>query len=313
MIILTKNHLDAELQQNTQLAGQFRLVVRGPDGDIRRDTGWFDNLILDSGLNRWGTGAVSGGAAIGTGTSTPVATQTGLDAQTAYTTTQTANTYGNSGSSPYYGTYFITYTFALGALNGNYTEVGIGWASGANMFSRALIVDGSGTPTTLTVTSAEQLSVSYTLRGYVPTTDVVTTPTIGGVSTTVTTRAANASTTGWGAEMRASKDTNYAAVLGSFPVYNGAIGAITASPSGTPSAPGSLTTPTYVNNSLTTVRTLFYGLTNGNLSGGITAMLCPFAYYNYATYFQYGFSPAISKDSTKTLTLSVSHTWARRP
>lgn len=310
MIILTKNHLDAELQQKSVLAGQFRLVVRGPEGDIRRDTGWFDNLILDSGLNRWGTGAVSGGAAIGTGTSTPVASQTGLDAQSAYTTTSTAVTQSNSGASPYYGIFSITYTFALGALNGNYSEVGIGWASGSNMFSRALIVDGGGTPTTISVSSAEQLSVSYTLRGYVPTADVVTTPTIGGVSTTVTTRAANASANAWGVDMTVSKG-----FVSSFIAYayNGAIGAITALPSGTSAQATSVSAGTYVNNSLSTTRAVFFGLTDGNLSGGISAARCGFGGSTGLTNFQYGFSPAISKDSTKTLTLSLSHTWARRP
>lgn len=307
MIILTKNHLDGELQQKSVLAGQFRLVVRGPEGDIRRDTGWFDNLILDSGLNRWGTGAVSGGAAVGTDNTVPAASQTGLLAQSAYTTSTTSSTFGNSGSSPYYGTYSVTYTFALGALNGIYYEVGIGWASGANMFSRALIVDSGGFPTPITVLSTEQLSVSYTLRAYVPTAPVVTTPTIGGNITTVTTIASLASSNGWGADMGGTKN----GISSSCVVFNGALGAITASPSGTSATISNSTVTSYVSNSLTSTANVFCSLTSGNLSGGISAARIGFG-YNYSTYFQYGFSPAILKDSTKTLTLSMSHTWSRR-
>lgn len=308
MIILTKKHLDVEVSNKTVLAGQFRLVVRRADGSIRRDTGWFDNLILDAGLNRWGTGSVAGGAAIGTGTSTPNASQTGLDAQSAFTSTQQSTSAGNSGADPYYGTRSLTYRFALGALNGNYTEVGIGWATGANMFSRALIVDAFDVPTPITVTSDEQLDVSYTLRGYVPTTDVTGTVTIGGVSTSTTLRAANATTAEWGARMSGSKATIGTALQ--TVAYNGSLGAITAAPSGTTGTSGGTTAAAYSNNSLTITQTATYGLVDANLAGGITAVRFRFS---STTDFQCGFSPAIAKDSTKTLTLSMSHTWARRP
>lgn len=309
MIILKKSYVEAELASKTALAGQFRLVVRGPEGDIRRDTGFFDNIILDSGLNRWGTGAVSGGAAIGTGTSTPLATQTGLDAQAAWTTNAVVNgSAGNSGSAPYYGTLTFTYRFALGALNGNYTEVGIGWASGANMFSRALIVDALGNPTTLTVTSAEQLDVTYVLRAYVPTVDTSTVVTIGGVSTTVTGRAANASTVGWGAQMSVSV-ANYTG--NNYTVYSGGIGAITGSPSGTTSVSPNWSVAAYVNNSRTINITSSWSLTQGNVgAGGIGAFLFLTASNGY---FQFGFSPTIAKDGTKTMTLNCSYSWARRP
>lgn len=309
MIILTKNHIDAELQQKTQVAGQFRLVVRGPDGEVRRDTGWFDNIILDSGLNRWGTNTVVSGVAIGTGTSTPVATQTGLDAQSAYTSTSAATTEGNSGVSPYYGTYSVTYRFALGALNGNYTEVGVGWASGANMFSRALIVDALGSPTTLSVTSAEQLDVSYTLRAYAPIADVTTTATIGGVSTTITTRASLASNSGWGANLL-TYSKNYINNQSDNIAFNGSLGLITGSPSGATSNSSSIVASTYVNNSLSVTHTTTFGLIAGNLSGGISAVRVK---YQNSMWYQHGFSPSIAKDGTKTLSLVMSQSWARRP
>ena len=126
-------------------------------------TPWFDNIILDSGLNRWGTAASIAGAAIGTGTATPASTDTGLQSESHYTTT--GGTGGGStalGSSPYNNTVTYVYRTTLGSLNGNYTEVGVGWATG-QMFSRALILDGGGSPTTISVTSAQQLDIVYQL------------------------------------------------------------------------------------------------------------------------------------------------------
>lgn len=319
MHILTKKHVDVETSNKTAVAGQFRLVVRGPDGEVRRDTGWFDNLILDSGLNRWATGTIIGGVAIGTGTSTPVATQTGLDAQSAYTTSNQGITYGNSGAAPYYGTMLLVYRFAVGALNGNYTEIGIGWASGANMFSRALIVDSLGVPTTLTVGPTEQLDVSYTLRAYAPATDVVNTVLIGGVSTTVTTRASSVGAAGWGTSFSAKNSTEGGRSLTG--VYDGAIGAITASPSGTPTYTTTVSFAAYVNNSFSITRTAGFSLSEGNLTGGIDAMwvsigigliVNPGSNNPYSAY-QYAFSPAIAKDNTKTMNLVTSHSWVRRP
>ena len=54
------------------LEGLYRLVVRDARTDeVRRDTGWFKNLILDSGLNRLGTGTAVGYMQIGTGSTAP--------------------------------------------------------------------------------------------------------------------------------------------------------------------------------------------------------------------------------------------------
>lgn len=316
MIILTRNFIDAEVTNKMALEGQFRLVVRSADGDIKRDTGWFSNLILDSGLNRWGTGNVSGGIAIGTGTTAPNASQTGLIAQSAFTTTTITGSTGNSGASPYYGIETVGYRFALGALNGNYSEVGIGWATGANMFSRALIVDGVGNPTTITVTSSEQLDVYYTLRAYAPTVDTSTTVTIGGVSTTVLGRASLVSANGWGTGMNSAKIGISDTTL--FIVYTGAIGAATGSPSGTsefqPYGTSYNANNAYVNNSLTNSIVFTLGLNYGNLAGGIGACrVRPCSSSGYSPFFQYQFTPAIAKTNTKTLSLTFSQSWARRP
>lgn len=307
MIILTKKHLDAEVKEQNLVAGQFRLVVRGPAGDIRRDTGWFDNLILDSGLNRWGTGIPVLGVAIGTNATAPAVGQTGLIAQAAYTTTSVSTDSGNLGAPDYISFRTQTYRFSAGTLNGTYAEIGAGWASGANMFSRALIVDILGVPAPVTVGITESLDVSYSFRCYPALTDVVSVVTIGGVSTTVTTRPANVSTSAWGANINSAKGTS---ILFGAAVYSGAIGAVTTTPSGTATSASSSANVAYVSGSYTLERTATWGLGVGNYAGGVLALRSGFT---ASETYQHGFSPAIAKDATKTLTLNASCTWARHP
>jgi hypothetical protein len=56
--------------------------------------------------------------------------------------------------------------------------------------------------------------------------------------------------------------------------------------------------------------TATYGLTDGNVSGGITTARF---LSNMQSAFQCEFGTAIPKDNTKTLTLNWSVTWGRRP
>lgn len=309
MNILKRNYAEIE-SPKSGLTGEYKLVVSNADGTIAKETPWFKNIILDSGLNRWGTNYIGGGMGIGTQTSTPVSTQTGLDAEVAWTTTNSAYTTSAQGSSPYYASSIVAYRFAVGTLNGNYSEVAIGWAAGANKFSRALIVNVNGDPTTISVSSAQALDVYYKLNIYPPTSDVVNTVNISGTNYTVTTRACNVtSTSAWGANLVGTNSGFSASANSGYNVYNGAIGAITGTPSGSSlfySAAGS----TYTNNSYTAVITPTFSLTQGNLSGGISSLQVG---QSYLGTFQYGFSPAIPKDSTKTLSLTVSMSWARKP
>jgi hypothetical protein len=293
-------------------AGKYQLIVRDAYGVEKRRTPWFDNIILDSGLNRWGTGVIIAGAAIGTGTSAPAASDVGLQTQTHYTTTTGTGAGLAAGSAPNYNnTRTIVYRTALGALDGNYSEVGVGWASGS-MFSRALILDGGGSPTTISVSSSEQLDIVYQLSVYPPLVDTgPSAVTISGVSYTITGRASIVSAISgvgsWGVQL-----SNPAMRLwgGSFIGYNGAIGAITGSPGGTPTSGDGSSTNAYSNNSLTLTGMLTASLTAGNVAGGLSSVVCS---WDSQCSFQYGVSPAIPKDGTKTLSLNYSYSWARRP
>lgn len=317
-IIPTRRFLDVGMPAPAvNMKGRYQLIVRDAWGIEKRRTPWFDNIILDAGLNRMGTGTVVGGAAIGTGTSSPASTDTGLQTQTHYTTTTGT---GNGavaalGSSPYNNTVTYVYRTTLGSLNGNYYEVGIGWASGSNMFSRALILDGGGSPTFVSVSSTEQLDIVYQLSVYPPLTDTSAVVTISGVDYTVTGRASTVnSTTGWGCWNPynfANAAVSIQGYSGFAASYTGSIGAITSQPSGTQDS-GSATVAnigSYSNNSLTRSARASYGLNDGNLAGGIKSTR---AYWSVGI-FQYEFNPVLPKNNTKTLTLDYSLTWARRP
>jgi hypothetical protein len=291
--------------------GRYMLrVIDAATGGTVRETPWFDNIILNSGLNRWGTGTIITGAAIGTGTSTPVATDTGLQSQTVFTTTAGTGAGIVAGVTPNFNnTRTFVYRTALGALNGNFTEVGVGWASGS-MFSRALILDIGGNPTSIAVTSAQQLDIFYQLSIFPPLTDWTSTVAVSGVNYDVTGRAANVTATsgvfGW-----AVPETTIAlsAVTGSAHLYGGAIGAITATPSGTSfGGTGSISSAAYTNNSLQRDGSITHALDQGNISGGIQSVRVP---WNIGT-FQYQFSPNIPKDSTRTLVMNYRVSWARR-
>lgn len=315
--ILKRRFVDVGMPQNKVTAkGRYQLRKLKNGIYTGEETPWFDNIILDSGLNRWGTGTIILGAAIGTGTATPASTDVGLQTQTTYTTTAgTGAGITAAGSSPYNNTRTVVFRTTLGALNGNYSEVGVGWASGS-MFSRALILDGGGSPTTISVASDEQLDIVYQLSVYPPLTDTFATVSIGGVSYDVTGRALDVndvSSSGgndatWGVGLITpvlSTITGGTGVL-----YTGALAAITANaPSGSFAAGGTPTTDSYVNNSYTKTGFYSFGLTQGNASGGISASYAPWGEF---AAFQYGFSAAIPKDATKTLVLNYSVSWARR-
>lgn len=314
-IIPTRRFVDVGMPRSrVTCKGRYMLrVIDAATGDTVRETPWFDNIILNSGLNRWGTGTIISGAAIGTGTSTPAATDAGLQAQTTFTTTSAAGAGIVAGVSPNFNnTRTFVYRTALGALNGNFTEVGVGWASGS-MFSRALILDGGGNPTSIAVTSAQQLDIFYQLSVYPPLTDWTDTVTISGVDYAVTGRAANVTTTSDASGQSWPVGTQAVSTLNPtgnpWIPGNGSLGAITATTSGTFGSGGiSPSAATYSNNSLQREASITLGLAEHNVAGGLNTMRSAFTIGG----FQYALDPAIPKDSTKSLVLNFRISWARR-
>jgi hypothetical protein len=314
--ILRRRSTGLQFGSRMTMKGQFRLIVRTAEGNVRRDTGWFDNLILDSGLNKMGTATPISGAAIGTDATAPNVADTGLIAQAKWTTTLVGSvTKSNAGSSPYAASAVWTYRFAIGDLNGNYAEVGVGWATGSNMFSRALILDGGGSPTTITVGATEQLDVMYTLKFYPPLVDTSQSIVIDGNTTTVTGRASYVTSTSyWSPNCTYPPQASSSGGGVSCAVTDGVLGAITATITGTNSYCDGASTAAYSNGSYTRTCTYTFSLTAGNVTGGIDACYMHWAALGSGPAmgsFQYGFSVPIAKDNTKTLALSFSIAWAR--
>lgn len=157
------------LPPRVRLKGRVERIQILEKGIIVKEYDGFDNLVLDSGLNLCATtlfASLSRYCAVGTGNTAPAVGQNLLNAEVARTGTMVigAGNCGTNSPNAYTFEFKRTYDFPLGGLNGNYSELGFSPNSGANttLFSRVLILV-SGVPTAITVTSAQQLRVVYTL------------------------------------------------------------------------------------------------------------------------------------------------------
>ena len=279
------------------------------------------NLITNEGLNR--LGATPSGqqgpityCSVGTGTTTPAFTDTALVGFLA--STQTASPAGtsvtNQSSSLYYAQYTFGYRFALGAVVGNVSEVGVGWMNdGTGLFSRARILNDIGVPTTITVLSDEVLDVYYGFRVYPPETDVTGSITISGVPYTYILRARNVTggSFGWSAVGFVS---NIWPNNESGATFTGAIAALTSSPTGggeTTTQASTKSLIAYSNGSYQRDSVLTWALNDGNVAGG--AKCLSYSGHNGGSRYQVQFTPNIPKDDTKVLTLTTRHSWARHP
>ena len=179
--------------QNT-MAGRYNVLLYR-DGALHKDCGWSENLILDSGLNYLfsTTANLMGRAEVGTGTTVAAVTQTQLIASLGVGPPTgggaAAITAVNAGTPTFASKLTYSFTFTQGAIIGNITEVGVGPAGAGALFSRALIVDGGGTPISVAVASIDQVIVLYELTIVPIITDTTGTIVFNGVSTTYVARA----------------------------------------------------------------------------------------------------------------------------
>lgn len=148
--------------------------VRGGEGP---------NLILDQGLDLIATtdvyrelqndgtsGVVTlfsliAYCAVGTDSSSPTTSDTGLGSEVARTAAKFSN---DTIARPADGVYQLTRNveFDYDEANGNLTEWGFSPSSsvGSNLFNRALFLDSGGSPDTVTKTDEEKLRITYTLE-----------------------------------------------------------------------------------------------------------------------------------------------------
>lgn len=303
--------------QRVGLSGQYRLVVKEADGTVAKDTGWFDNIITDLGLNRFATALNMNVISIGTGTATPTAADTTLQTFVQFSDTGAPGAAYSPAyppqntTSPYATGYTFGYRFSIGRLNGTFSEVGISSTNdGTSLTSRALIVGGGGTPTTITVNSSQQLDAFYTFRRYPPLVDVTNTVVINGTTHVATGRASGAGEIfGWH-PLRAFNGLggNGFYVLNAGAALGPITGQLTGGTQGNQTV-NTITNSTYVSGSFTRESSQYFGTDNGNVSGGIRGMAWNIDVYGCT--FQYVLDVAIPKDVTKTMNLNVRVAWAR--
>jgi hypothetical protein len=320
---------NVSIDVNGKIRGRFRLcVLDGLTGDLKEDTGWFDNLITNQGMDwkgmappnnnvSYGQLIIGTHCGVGTGTTTPAVTDTQLTSFLAMHPPSTSqNVEGFSSSSyvagpPAYWSGIRTYNFAIGAVVGNIAEVGIGNTASTDtqpqLATHALIIV-SGSPGTISVTSSDALVVYHEERLYLDLTDHSYSFNISGTPYSGIYRRASVTT------VPQYSYVSWYTLAGTYPAfigYNGSIGAVTTKPSGSSSNPNDVpcTHGTYTAGTYTISMQAVVGLTKVNFAGGITAFTLS---SNHGS-FQFSVSPAIPKTSLYTLTMNWNISWARYP
>lgn len=182
---------------NTGVAGFINLQVKHADGKMT-ETGWFNNLILDTFFNRYAANNDMVNSAmscrVGNGVTPPDNGDTALVSQ--------IGSIARTGGSNVVGSIDVTnnrvvaksinqFIASVGSITGNISEIGFEFAPASgglhagSLNSRSLTKDSFGTPTPITVTATDQLIVNYTIEVYVPLVDYTATIpiTIDGVTT----------------------------------------------------------------------------------------------------------------------------------
>lgn len=295
----------------TQLEGRFKFQVTRPDGTSRVISDWSPNLILDSGLNRIGSGGFMTHCMVGGSSAAPSVGQTTLVTKYADSNTILSDSVGLELSSNYC---YIrrTYRFAAGVAAGNLSEVGVGWSE-TLCFSRALIVDMAGIPSTITVLSDEILDVTYEFRMYWPLIDGIATLMIDEIPYSIVSRASNVGD--WHLAMMALFVGSGSNSINSFyfgvNAYTGGVpadlGGITVGPSMAGSGSGTLSYGSaYVNNSYERSYVGYFIP---------TPVVLPITAVKFTTVlgiYKLSIDPAIPKDNTNTFYVNVKCQWARR-
>lgn len=337
-----KKYRDREIELpcagHVGIGGYFRLECVKDDGRSFWLTDWFHNNVTNAGLDMIATNSSRYNCCqVGSGTAAPSNGDTTLQTFVAGTSSDSSqgSTY-QTATAPYYTENYIRFDFAINQVIGNISELGVGpsASTGTTLFSRELIRDAAGNPTTISIPSNSQLRVHYKLRNYVPSADVVGSVNgflYGGNSSRNFTRRASGFSSGyivgatWLPTNPSGIKNNWGAmccdfgVQGSIPgrhAFSGSLGLISASPSGT-SIAGSISGNSYSAGSFSRSAVLSFSHTTGALGvkslqisgrssqqSDPTGVFCP---------FQIEFDTAIAKTANDTLNIDFQYTWGRYP
>lgn len=280
----------------------------------------FDNLITNQGLdfigdNDWRVAVQH--CHVGSGSSTPQFTDVGLDSPIASVASLAADVGSEISASPYYMYAVYNRSFPAGAAEGNLSEIGMGWSSdNISLFSRALIEDSGGNPTTITILSDEILEVTYELRVYISESISNGTVELDGVMYDYIAKAANvanpSSNNGWESPY-AIKANDVPANTNGQRVYDGEIDStILGVPAGNSLEASSHDGQPYSAGDLIASAVLNWNINSGNLANGIRCMTAKVGWSYWQIRFgAQGTDDPINKDNTQTLSFTVYHTWDR--
>lgn len=317
---------------NTKIgvSGVFNSVEVLRAGKVVRKTGEFHNLITDAGLARLAsTGSTQNSCfnyvRVGVGNAPPSPSDLALQNQIA--STSNPSSYDGSGGVNLEEGYVwrrVTWTFEEGAVVGNVSELATGWAasSSGTIFSRALVKDSEGNPTTITVLADEQLRVTWEHRRYWATEDVTGVLVNEGNKGGVYNYRVRAAVVGnWSIGRPASAGINISSIVGSWLTsdnvtydYPSELGPIDGFPTG--SASGySGSTGAGIAGPSSISRNIQFSLTQANSSAGISCLL--FQSYDSGSgartrhAFQVEFDPPLIKTSEDVMEIGVQINWAR--
>ena len=318
--ILKRRSIELPQKSSFAVEGEYTLRRRKAENLEVVQELTFKNVITNWGLNHMGNnGNGVRKCYVGTGTNTPSTSDTSMGTFLAQTDITVNTRIGGTPSAPdYIDTVSGTGRFGVGVAAGNLTEVGVGFTIGGTpatdhrVFSRALIVDGFGNPTSITVLSDEILDVTYTCKLHPVVDDVEGSVVIAGTTHDTVQRPAQ-----WPSVLALRLTTARARAFESCSSYSGELGAITSTPlsaSGTSTNGTGYTEDAYSENSFKRTGSISAGLDYLNAAGGIKSLM--FNYYSIGNLFianrqQIQFTPVIPKDSTKVLVIYSEISWGR--
>lgn len=291
-------------------------------GTVVQEIGPFKNLITNQGLDFIAGGGTattgSGGAnvagvcSVGTGTTTPAFTDVNLTSFLAYASGSFypgfPSVYSYNAGPPPYWQAITTYTFTAGTVVGNISEIGTGlYPTGGQtqppLFSHALIVDGTGSPTTLPVTASDQLVVTYTTRLIFNTTDTAFTVNVNGVSSPGIYRLANNNNVN--SFMNGFRSYGQPAITTAF--FSGPLGTINSQPSSQiPSSSSTTTSSTYATG------TYFQSFqSNSNVPSTTNSIQCLMITSPVGNW-QFSFNTPLTWSAGQTVSINASVSWSRQ-
>ncbi|WP_205688917.1 hypothetical protein, partial [Candidatus Macondimonas diazotrophica] len=282
--------------------------------------------ITDVGLEQMTVTGWKSYCHVGTGTTTPSETDSALASPVMSTNARSNGSDSNAGAPSYYSQVSVDYTFPVQA--GTWTEVGVSNKAHTDgtqvLYSRALIVDGAGNPTSITTLADEYLVVTYRLRLYPPLADVNGEVSILADTYNYTLRAASVSSSfNWAEALQDNgKSVLFNGQSGQYLkayFYAGDIRTITDgapySPEVYDSSNSDFTAHSYVGGSLRTTGAVRLPYGSGNSSGYIRSIMWRQMRNSGGAWsfqrYQCQFFPDIPKDNTYQYTFSLGVGWGR--